>query len=54
VTKHEHRFIVILANDSRDGGGTSPWTGEVRTMQEQLSRATQDTKAEARIQSLSH
>jgi hypothetical protein len=25
-----------------DAGGTSPWTGEGRTMQEQLSRATQE------------
>ncbi len=31
-------------------GSTSPWTGEGRTMQEQLSRATQDAKAEAGIQ----
>jgi hypothetical protein len=25
-----------------DAGGTSPWMGEGRTMQERLSRATQD------------
>jgi len=29
-----------------DAGGTSPWMGEGRIMQEQLSRATQDAKAE--------
>jgi len=30
-----------------DAGGTSPWMGEGRTMQEQLSRATQGAVAEA-------
>jgi len=39
--------VVIPATDCMDAGGTSPWTGEGRTMQEQLSRATQDAKAEA-------
>jgi hypothetical protein len=29
-----------------DAGGTSPWKGEGRIMQEQLSRATQEAKAE--------
>ena len=33
---------VTPANAYRDVGGTSPWTGEGRTMQEQLSRATHD------------
>ena len=33
-------------HDCRDAGDTSPWTGEDRTMQEQLSRATQDAKAD--------
>ncbi|SQH75340.1 protein of unknown function [Shewanella benthica] len=29
-----------------DAGGTSPWTGEGRIMQQQLSRATQELVAE--------
>ena len=29
-----------------DAGGTSPWMGEGRIKQEQLSRATQDAKSE--------
>ena len=29
-----------------DTGGTSPWMGEGRTMQERLSRATQDDSME--------
>jgi len=33
--------------DCMDAGGTSPWTGEGRTMQEQLSRATPGAVAEA-------
>jgi hypothetical protein len=33
-----------------DAGGTSPWMGEGRTMQEQLSRAMHGAKAEAGIQ----
>jgi len=35
------------ADDYRDVGGTSPWMGEGRTMQEQLSRATQGAVAES-------
>jgi hypothetical protein len=39
-------FADSPAFDCMDAGGTSPWMGEGRTMQEQLSRATQDAKAE--------
>ena len=35
------------ADDYRDVGGTSPWMGEGRTMQEQLSRATKGAVAES-------
>jgi hypothetical protein len=31
-----------------DAGGTSPWMGDGRTMQEQLSRATHGAVAETR------
>ena len=31
-----------FAHDCMDAGGTNPWMGEGRTMQEQLSRATQE------------
>ena len=33
-------------HDCKDAGDTSPWMGEGRIMQEQLSRATQDAVAE--------
>jgi hypothetical protein len=39
---HEGR----ATHNSKDGVGTSPGMGEGRTMQEQLSRATQEAKAE--------
>ncbi len=43
--------FVIPAYDYMDVGGTSPGMGVGRPMQEQLSRATQDAKAEAGIHS---
>jgi hypothetical protein len=33
---------VRATHDYMDAGGTSPWKGEGRTMQEQLSRVTQE------------
>ncbi|SQH76245.1 protein of unknown function, might belong to Methylated-DNA--protein-cysteine methyltransferase [Shewanella benthica] len=35
--QHREEFDIIM-----DAGGTSPWTGEGRIMQEPLSRATQE------------
>jgi hypothetical protein len=40
------RIRENLANDCMDAGGTSPWKGEGRTMQEQLSGATHGAVAE--------
>jgi len=38
-----------LGHDYMDVGGTSPWTGEGRTMQEQLSRITSGTVIETTV-----
>ena len=38
-----------LGHNYRDVGGTSPWTGEGRTMQEQLSRITSGTVIESTV-----
>jgi hypothetical protein len=37
-----HRMCGTSRYESMDGLGTSPWKGEGRTMQEQLSRAMQE------------
>jgi len=38
-----------MGHDCMDVGGTSPWTGEGRTMQEQLSRITSGTVIESTV-----